>query len=346
MIAPDEVPVVKQLFADFPHFSLLQESDLDWILASAHAQTCQPGTPLLRMGQSIDSIYIPTKGNFETIVTNANGTQEPLTKVAPGEVFGETVLDNRPAAITLHAAELSEVLVLSKQELTYKLDNDRDFAARFYHLMSCKLSDRLRELSKLMAQRQIKEGEPLRKVLMMFATLNDSDVAWMIANGTAEKASIGTNLIEQEKSVPAVYLLLDGMFGIYVSTGNGKEIEVAKRVKGDILGEMSFVDGGMASATVKALQNAWFLSLPRTKLSEKLKEDRAFASRFYRAISQVLSSRYQSLLLQGGLASMDLSQVDMLSEDIEVEDEIDLDVLEGTAIAGTRFDWMIQRLRR
>ena len=333
---------MKQLLANFSRFDLLQDSDLDWIAASAHTQTCQPGTQLLCVGQAADSIYIPLKGNFATIV----GDREVLTNAAPGELFGEPVLDNRPAAITLEATELSEVLVLPKQELTYKLNSDQDFASRFNHLLASKLSDRLRELSKLMAQRQIKEGEPLRKVLVMFATLNDSDVAWMIANGTAEKASVGVNLIEQDKPVPAVYLLMDGMFGIYVSPGNGQEIEVAKRVKGDILGEMSFVDGGLASATVKALQNAWYLTMPRPALNAKLEADHGFASRFYRAIAQVLSNRYQALLLQGGLASVDMSQVDLLSEEIEVEDEIDIDVLEGTAIAGTRFDWMIQQLRR
>jgi hypothetical protein len=36
----------------------------------------------------------------------------------------------------------------------------------------------------------------------------------------------------------------------------------------------------------------------------------------------------------------------VLSTDIEVEDELNLDVLEGTAIAATRFDWLIQQLRR
>jgi bacteriocin-type transport-associated protein len=200
-----------------------------------------------------------------------------------------------------------------------------------------------------MAKRQIKEGEPLRKVLMVFATLNDSDVAWMLANGVSEKAALGTTLIEQNKSVPAVYLLLDGVIGIYINMGDSdppQEIELAKRVKGDILGDISFVDGGLASATVRALGNTWVLAIPQSILAAKLKEDRGFTSRFYRAIAQTLSSRCQDLLVRGGLSTSHLNDINVLSQDIEVEDEINLDVLEGTAIASTRFDWLIQQLRR
>jgi bacteriocin-type transport-associated protein len=186
-------------------------------------------------------------------------------------------------------------------------------------------------------------------VLVVFATLNDSDIAWMVANGVAEKAAPGSALIQQEQAVPAVYLLLEGMLGIYVSIPQNATVvekEIAKRVKGEILGEMSFVDGGVASASVKSLEKAWVLALPQKKLAAKFKEDRGFAERFYRSLALILSNRYLDLLVRGSLADSRQSSVEMLSEDIEVEDELDLDLLERTAIAGSRFDWMIQQLRR
>jgi hypothetical protein len=88
------------------------------------------------------------------------------------------------------------------------------------------------------------------------------------------------------------------------------------------------------------------LAIPQKVLANKLKEDQGFASRFYQAIAQIMSTQCQDLLLRGGVSSFNASQAELLSADIEVEDEIDLDVLEGTAIAGTRFEWMIQQLLR
>ncbi len=337
---------MKNFLADLPHFDILQDSDLDWMTTVAQQKTFPTGTQLIQQGRSCESIYLSLNGNLGIMESQPGGGKQHLITLSSAAVIGETsLLDNRLPSTTIEAVALSEVLVLPKQHLAQKLQCDRDFAARFYHILAIQLSERLRELSQLMATKQIKEGEPLRKVLMVFATLNDSDAAWMLANGVAEKFPLETVLIEQGKSVPAVYLLLEGILGIYISIGNNgvQEKEVGKRVKGDILGEMSLIDGGLASATVKTLENAWVLALPQTKLTSKLQEDPGFASRFYRAIAQILSNRYQDLLVLGG--SEFNSDQEMLSEDIEIEDEIDLDVLDGTTIAATRFDWMIQQLR-
>lgn len=341
---------MKQLLSEFRHFNVLQEDDLSWMTAIAHPKTYQPGMFLMQEGQPIQSMYLALSGHLSVLESLPNGSKGNLLTLAAGELLGETsLLSNQSSSMTIEAVEPAEVLELSKQQLEQKLESDRDFAARFYRLLAIKLSERLRQLSNLMAKRQIKEGEPLRKVLMVFATLNDSDVAWMLANGRSEKAPLGAALIEQNKSVPAVYLLLEGMLGIYINTGDPdqpQETEVARRVKGDILGDMSFVDGGLASATVRALENTWVLALPQSTLAAKLQEDGGFASRFYRAIAQTLSNRCQDLLVRGGLSTINMDDINVLSQDIEVEDEINLDVLEGTAIAATRFDWLIQQLRR
>jgi bacteriocin-type transport-associated protein len=268
-------------------------------------------------------------------VSPLEASKEELITFSPGEIIGENLLLDQQAA-TVTVKEPAELLVLPQEQLTKRLAQNREFAARFYHLLSICLSERLRKLTKLMANRNVKEGEPLRKVLVVFATLNDSDIAWMVANGVSEKAALGNTLIQQEQPVPAVYLLLEGMLGIYVSipqNGSVVEKEVAQRVKGEILGEMSFVDGGVASASVKSLENAWVLALPQKMLAAKFQEDYGFAQRFYRSLALILSNRCLDLLTRGSLANGSQSSMGMLSEDIEVEDELDFDLLEGTAIA-------------
>jgi bacteriocin-type transport-associated protein len=258
------------------------------------------------------------------------------------------LLDNDPALVSIAVTDNTEILAIPIPQLAAQLERDRNFSARFHNLLAINLSERLRKLSKAMAIRNINEGEPLRKVLLVFATLNDSDVAWMAANGISEKAATSSILIQQDQPVPAVYLLLDGTLGVYINIGNNgsvQEKELATRVKGDILGEMSFIDGGMASATVRALEHTWVLAIPQPKLAAKLAADGGFAGRFYRALAQIMFNRCQDLLIRANI-SHHTSTTSYLSEDIEIEDEIDFDVLDGTAIAGTRFEWMIQQLRR
>lgn len=339
---------MKQLLSNFPPFRVLEDRDFEWLESIGQKKKYQSGTVLIEGGKSASSIYICFSGNLAVTMSPLEVSDQELTTFSAGEIIGENLLLEQQGA-TVTVKESAELLVLPKEQLTKRLQQDRDFAARFYHLLSICLSERLRKLTKLMAARNVKEGEPLRKVLVVFATLNDSDIAWMVANGVAEKFAPGSALIQQEQAVPAVYLLLEGMLGIYVSipqNGTVVEKEIAKRVKGEILGEMSFVDGGVASASVKSLEKAWVLALPQKKLAAKFKEDPGFAERFYRSLALILSNRCLDLLVRGSFVDIGQSSVEMLSEDVEVEDELDLDLLEGTAIAGTRFDWMIQQLRR
>lgn len=333
-----------------PNFDFLTAPDFDWLLSIAQTRSYPAKTQLIQVDQESSSVYIVLDGSPVIQLPDPSSNREDQIALSSGALIGETtLLGSSLPPFSVSALAPITVLELPRKILLGQLERNRDFAARFYRLLAVKLSERLRQLSTLMAKRHIKEGEPLRKVLRVFATLNDSDVSWLLANGVAERASLGTALIQQGKAVPAIYLLLDGVLGVYINIGEAgstKEVEVAKRVKGDILGEMSFVDGGSASATVKTLENAWFLTVEQSALAEKMRTDQGFGSRFYQALAQIMTTRCQDLLVQSGAASLDGDSINLLSEDIEVEDELDLDVLEGTAIAGTRFDWMIQQLRR
>jgi CRP-like cAMP-binding protein len=338
---------MNQSLTNLPPLHVLQESDIACLSAIAQPITPTPGTILLHQGEVSEFVYLSLAGSFEMSLPQPGATQ-PLMTLEGGEIFGETaLLDTNPSPVTITVTALCKILALPKKALSQQLERDRDFSARFHNLLAINLSERLRQLSKAMAIRHIKEGEPLRKVLLVFATLNDSDVAWMVANGTSEKIPTGSILIQQDQSVPAVYLLLDGTLGIYINidnNGSTQDKQLAIRIKGDILGEMSFIDGGAASATVKALEHTWVLAIPQSKLAAKLAADGSFAGRFYRAIAQIMFNRCQDLFTRATIHHT-TSTADFLSEDIEIEDEIDFDVLDGTAIAGTRFAWVIHQLQ-
>ncbi|MEH2027041.1 cyclic nucleotide-binding domain-containing protein [Nostoc sp.] len=344
--------MLRQILVNTPNFAAFRESDIDWMLSVGRCREHRINEVIIHEGKEvIDTVEILLEGGLSICVSptgNVKDTQE-IDRVSPGEIVETlSLIDNRPPSTTFIALEFSQILALPKQLLLKRLEQDTEFAALFYQIMAVLLSQQLRRLTDFLTKNKVVPGEPMRKVLFVFAILNDSDIDWMISQGVRTKVNSGKVLIEEGKPVDALYILLDGKLGIFVTTPHNKldEREIAQSVKGEILGEMSFVEATTASATVKAAESSILLALPQQKLAEKLKQDRGFTARFYRAIAVVLVDRIRDRLFRRGFGKLVYQLDQLLAEDIEVEDELNLDTLDNTALAGARFDWMIKRLNR
>ena len=177
----------------------------------------------------------------------------------------------------------------------------------------------------------------MRKILFIFGVLNDADVDWMVRAGTRRQIGAGHVLIEEGKAFDSVVLLLSGKMAVSVA-GAG---EVAQLAPGDFIGEMSLVDSAPPSATVAAKLDSTALSLDKMTLQRKLREDVAFASRFYHALAIVLSDRLRSTEKrmaygQGGQGSS------LEDENVRLKDELDIGVLDQVSMAGDRFDRLLK----
>lgn len=178
----------------------------------------------------------------------------------------------------------------------------------------------------------------MRKVLFILGEFDDEDVDWMVDNGRKVVHPRGGVLIREGEPVPVISILLDGELSVTLSAMAGKEI--ARLYAGEVLGELSFLDSRPPSATVTAMEDVTVLSIPRETLRRKLEEDLGFAARFYRAIGMFLASRLRKTQLRLGYGDRSGSD-----EEGRSEDEMDPAVLDGVALAGARFDWMLKRLR-
>jgi len=178
----------------------------------------------------------------------------------------------------------------------------------------------------------------MRKVLFILSELADSDLEWMLRNGVKQTHRAGSVLIEEQRPLTVLYVLLDGRLSVRVGGAGGRE--VAQLQSGEVLGELSFLDSRPPSATVTAPEEVTVLSIPCTRLERKLREDNGFAARFYRALGIFLASRLRRTMQRFGYEGRD-----GLDEAVEHEDELDPELLQNVALAGARFDWMIKRLR-
>ena len=170
--------------------------------------------------------------------------------------------------------------------------------------------------------------------LFILGELTDQDVDWMVSAGTRTQSGAGTELIREGLPASALYILLDG--ALEVSAAAAQRRRLAHLGKGEVVGEMSFVDARPPSATVRATTDSLVLAIPLKALSDKLEQDTSFAARFYRAIAISLSHR---------LRQMDLIATDGRPVQTDLDpDELDPNVLDTVHLAGLRFERVLQRL--
>ncbi len=121
--------------------------------------------------------------------------------------------------------------------------------------------------------------------------LSDQDVDWMVAVGAPRTLPAGHVLIEADTEPAGLYVILQGC--LEVSSATGELIAALRR--GELIGEVSLVDGRAASATVVAREQAVVFGVGRAQLHAKLDRDAGFAGRLYRALAAVLATRFRGL---------------------------------------------------
>lgn len=175
----------------------------------------------------------------------------------------------------------------------------------------------------------------MKRVVFILGVLEDEDVDWLIEAGQRIEIQPGDVLIREGELCDQLYLILDG--ALEVSIAALATSPIAQLATGEVVGEMSFVDGHPPSATVTALQPSIVLAISCGQLRHKLQQDIWFASRFYRALAMLLSSRLRSTVkhLQGEhwrpVATLNDAGLDEMGDML--------------SMGGIRFDWMLKRLR-
>jgi histidine ammonia-lyase len=129
----------------------------------------------------------------------------------------------------------------------------------------------------------------VRKAFYILGRLSDQDVDWMLAVGSSKRMPAGTPLLREGEPTDALYFILQGT--VSVSSRASGDREIARAGRGEVLGEISFIDDRMPTATVRALEDVAVFVLSREQLSAKLSRDTGFAARFYRALAVFLSDR-------------------------------------------------------
>ena len=101
-------------------------------------------------------------------------------------------------------------------------------------------------------------------------------------------------LVEQGARLDSLLVVLDGHVGVQAALSNGYDtshIDVSILGPGDLIGEMSFVTGEPASASVVSVEPGRLLRVPRAALDSLMRFDPGFGARLFRSLSSLLAYR-------------------------------------------------------
>jgi CRP-like cAMP-binding protein len=349
---------------------VLNNTDIDWLIATGQQEQIAAGTVLLTPCAEIDSIYLVLDGSLSVMIPQSSAqpslpqlpipavSERELVRLPHGEIVGEALLFNTRFTATVKAAENSIVLAIPHQQLTTKLQQDIHFSAHFYQAAALILSERLRQLLSGAGQSQSISEQPLKEAAYTFGELRDSDVDWLLSVGRLRKAEAGSVLLQAGRPVDALYIVLDGLLEAAVPGIDANPLaicfECTKKLasteklvsnlsRGEMVGAIYFLDFRPAPMTVRCVQESLLLSISRQELMNKLQQDMSFASRFYRVLALQLSNK-----LQVALASLGCTQQAYCREqglqDVEYDDEMDIEDLEQVSQGAMRFNWVLKRL--
>lgn len=127
----------------------------------------------------------------------------------------------------------------------------------------------------------------VQKMLDILGWLDDEDIEWMAASGQLFIAQPGQAVVEKGLLGIRFYVVLEGALMVEKAPWE----PLAELHSGDVIGELSLLDNGPASATVRAVEEVTLLGLPMGALLTKIETDDPFGKRFYWAIAEFLANR-------------------------------------------------------
>jgi CRP-like cAMP-binding protein len=132
----------------------------------------------------------------------------------------------------------------------------------------------------------------MRTTIALSQGLRDEDIQWLFQVGEEKTVHPGTALIHEGVRPNAIFIVIRGRFSVGVETFAGEPL--AELGVGELIGEISFLEGSPASATIEADEESVALVVDSRVLNERIREDTAFAARMYRTFALVAERRLRN----------------------------------------------------
>ena len=141
-------------------FSALAPDDLAALLRVTREQTFAGGTEIFKEGDAGDALYAVKTGSVLITAVMGKGERQTLSRVPPGEVFGElAIIDNQPRSATALAEIETTLYVVPRDAMIQLLTSSPQFSFS----MMREITNRLREFNRQYI-RQVLQAERMALV--------------------------------------------------------------------------------------------------------------------------------------------------------------------------------------
>jgi len=129
----------------------------------------------------------------------------------------------------------------------------------------------------------------MKSALELILQLNKKDADWFMSQGCEEQVIIGHVVIKEGEIPEFIFFILEGLLGVRASNMDDAQFRILG--PGEMIGDMSLLEGVQASVSVVATENSLLLAIPKSEIFKRLEFDEAFAARFYKALAIINSRR-------------------------------------------------------
>lgn len=123
----------------------------------------------------------------------------------------------------------------------------------------------------------------------MFDGLDDAQIGMLLKCASWRDLAPGETLTQENQPVEAVMMIVDGQASVAIG-----DRMIAQISRGAFVGEMAFLTGAPASATVAAIQTCRILSIDQTRLKALLLADHQIAAVMHRILGADLVQKLRA----------------------------------------------------
>lgn len=123
---------------------------------------------------------------------------------------------------------------------------------------------------------RIIDAQTRRTALMrtaVFQSLAQRDIDAILARATSRRATRGTMILRRGEPNGGMIVIVSGRVRVSVVSEDGKEIALTVLGQGEVLGEMSLLDGEASSADVTAQEDCVLLVIERSQFLDLLRHN-------------------------------------------------------------------------
>jgi CRP-like cAMP-binding protein len=128
----------------------------------------------------------------------------------------------------------------------------------------------------------------------LFAELTSQD-AEVVLKACEERILVGgEELFHENDAGDSLFIVQSGRVDIFKNIRGDVDRSLASFGPGDVIGEMSFIDGARRSATARTTESSEFLALSRQSFAHVQRERPDIAAGFFRNMAAIVASRLRT----------------------------------------------------